>query len=103
QSQAQLTSLFGSREAGLAIAKKTCYGLLEGDLDEGAGLVGGVGFDDAPGEDRGGLEQAHQDVVGPQVRGHADVWGRWPSLGVGVRVVVADHVEAEIVNLVVDA
>src|SRR5207253_8745044 len=50
-----------------------------------------------------GLDEAHQDVVRRQVGGQADVGGRWAGLGVRVRVVVADHVEAEIVDFVVDA
>src|SRR5260221_5030319 len=79
--------------------------LSEIDLDDFAYFVHGIGFGDAPGADGrvGCVGQADEDVERREVGRQANVGRRRAGLAVSVRVVVADEVEPELVDLVVDA
>src|SRR5713226_4603372 len=74
------------------------------DLDHLAYFVQRVGFGDTPHTDRrvGCVGEADQHIERREVGCQANVRWRRAGLGVGVRVVVADEVEPEAIDLVVD-
>src|SRR5579871_5780192 len=77
--------------------------LSEADLDQVADFVRRVGLGDPPRAHVWLVGQAHEHVERREIGRQTDVGRRRPRLAARVRVVIRDHVQAEIIQLVVDA